>query len=430
MYNFIMFKNIFIIILLSLMFLGCSESNDGENTEPFLTEYNTDTPSNTNPITRYMLVVLISYNDVKISSPISTWNSKIFGKEDGQLNHYYDEISHSKFEFTKAGIASVSLYKNHPNIAIDSSSFNSLVNPDLKSALQTLDEKISFNSYDTDGNTHITPDELLITFIIAGYEDAYEGKHVTQGIWGHQSCVSSTYTPTLDGVTLMGCANNGNYALFGEKHNKSSPHDATIGIIAHELGHSAFSLPDLYNTTSPSAGGIGYFGLMGSGTWAQKSSSEHAGDTPTHMTAWSKVHNGWITPDESNGTKVMNATSLDSFNIVKIPINSNEYYLLENRDNSGYDRGLYMLNGDFNGGLAIWHIDETKLTSTIISQNDVNIDNDNKGVDLVEAAEANIDSGGSGHEKNLFYSGNVGTFIDANITNISSRGENITLNIN
>jgi M6 family metalloprotease-like protein len=432
-----MFKNIF-IILLSLMFLGCTESNDGQGTEPFLTpangECNTDALSSTNPITRPMLVVLVSYNDIRTSSPVSTWNSKMFGKNVKELNHYYDEISHSQFEFVQAteclGVASVHLNKNHPNVAIDSSVFNSLVNPDLKSSLQALDANIAFDVYDTNGNGHITPDELLITFIIAGYEDAYEGKHVTQGIWGHQSCVSSSYTPTLDGVTLMGCLDDGNYALFGEKHNKANPHDATIGIIAHELGHSAFSLPDLYNTDDSSSGGIGVFGLMGSGTWTQKNSSEYAGETPTHMTAWSKVHTGWITPDDTNGTKVLNATSSDSFNIVKISINSNEYYLLENRNNSGYDRGLYMLNGDFNGGLAVWHIDETKLTSSKISQNDVNTDNDNKGVDLVEAAEANIDSGGSGHEKNLFYFNNVDALNQANLSDVGSRGETMTLEVN
>ncbi len=308
--------------------------------------------------------------------------------------------------------------------------FANIVYPDLKAALEKLDDDISFDFYDKDGNGHISSTELLLTFIIAGYEDSYEGMHVTQGIWGHQSCVSSTYTPTLDGVTLMSCSNDGNYALFGEKHNRSNPHDATIGIIAHELGHSAFNLPDLYNTADSSNGGIGAFGLMGSGIWTQKSYTEHAGQTPAHMCAWSKVYTGWITPDETTGAKVMNATSTNSFNVVKVPINSDEYYLLENRNNSGYDRGLFSLNGDFNGGLAIWKIDETKLTSDKILSNSVNTDNNNKGVDIIEAAEADIDSGGYGHEKNLFYSGNVNSFVDANVADISVRGETMTFDLN
>jgi len=440
-----MYKIILLPILLLLTLTGCTESNDEEDTPTVTTvpivpivnddknDYNTHIQPTTNPTLRPMLVILISYKDIQVSSSVSTWSNKIFGKNESQLNHYYNEISNSQFEFSQAteynGVASVYLDKNHPNTDIDSSLFEKSVYPDLKAALEKTDSDISFDIYDKDGNGHITPDELLITFIIAGYEDSYEGMHVTYGIWGHQSCVSSIYTPTLDGVTLMSCENDGNYAMFGEKHNKVNPHDATIGIIAHELGHSAFNLPDLYNTYNYNDGGIGYFGLMGGGTWTQKNVFEYAGETPVHMTAWSKVYTGWITPDKTNGSKVMNATSLNSFNVVKIPINSNEYYLLENRDNSGYDRGLFMLGGEFNGGLAIWKIDETKLTDYKINDNSVNNDIYNRGVDLIEAARANIDFGGNGHEKNLFYYGNVNSLSNAGVSNISVRGETMTLEV-
>ncbi|MCW8838612.1 MAG: M6 family metalloprotease domain-containing protein [Thiovulaceae bacterium] len=435
-----MFKYILTLTLLSLIFLGCSSDDNDTDTastsSPLSGECNTQIYTSSNPTTLPMLVVLVSYNDVQISSSITTWNSKMFGKNESELNHYYDEISSSQFEFSQAtecnGVASVHLNKNHPNISIDSLSFDSLVYPDLKASLEALDNNISFDIYDTDANGHITPNELLVTFIIAGYEDAYEGKHVNQGIWAHQSCINSTGDiPTLDGVTIMGCANDGNYALFGERHEESNPHDATIGIIAHELGHSAFNLPDLYNTDNPNSGGIGYFGLMGAGTWAQKNNTEYPGDTPVHMTAWSKVYNGWVTPDNSSGSKIMNATNLNSFNTVKVPINDSEYYLLENRNNAGYDRGLFVLDGTFNGGLAIWRINETQLTTDKLNSNEVNTDNNNKGVDLVEAANSVIDSGGVGNEKNLFYSGNVDKLeVDANITNIGERAENMLLNVN
>ena len=441
-----MIKNILLFTLATLMFSGClPDSSDDttavvtslpttQNSTPKSGECNTDVISATNPITRPMLVVLLSYNDIQIDSSISTWNSKIFGKNQSQLNHYYDEISTSKFEFAQAtecnGVASVHLDKNHPNISIDSSSFDALVHPDLKAALTALDGQISFDIYDTNSDGHITPSELLVTFIIAGYEDAYEGRHVNHGIWAHQSCVASSNTPTLDGVTIMGCTNDGNFALFGEKHDIVTPHNASIGIIAHELGHSAFSLPDLYSTTDSSRGGIGYFGLMGGGTWAQKSASEYPGDTPVHMTAWSKIFTGWVTPDETSGSKVMNATSLNSYNTVKIQINSNEYYLLENRDNSGYDQGLKILDGDFNGGIAIWHINNNKITPYNLENNIINTDTSNKGVDLVEAANANIDGGGIGDEKNLFYDTNVDAFSQGGVSNISARGSAMTLDVN
>lgn len=387
-----------------------------------------------------MLVILISYNNQVISSSDSSWSDKMFGENTHQLNNYYEEVSNKQFKFDKAyesygttndGVISVKLNKNHPNADIDSSFFSSKMYPDLASALRFADDYINFSNYDADGNGHITPDELILTFIIAGYEDAYEGWHVTNGVWAHQYCLeNSLIVPVLDSVDLMSCQYKGNFAMFGEKHNHTNPHDATIGIIAHELGHSTFSLPDLYNTTE-NYGGIGYFGLMGAGTWAVQDNNEYAGNTPTHFSAWSKEYMGWITPQEQTGYSVLYATSSSNYNVIKIPISANNYYLLENRDNSGYDKGLFSLTGIFRGGIAIWHVNENKLTESNFETNNVNADTQNKGVDLIEASNATLDTvqDSGGDARALFYHPNVSSF-DTKITNISSPGLQMSLTIN
>ncbi len=412
---------------ITLLALGCSSGDSGEstltspliqcNTIDFIASSPTDIP---------MLVVLLNYDNIKISSNISVWTEKIFSKNEGQLNHYFQEVSNEQFEFSQAteckGVASVTLNKNHPNVSIDSiSTFNSTVHPDLASSLIALDEKISFDIYDTNGDAKITPNELILTFILAGYEDAYEGYHVTNGIWAHQYCTDDTNAPLLDGVNLMGCSFGGNYSLFGEKHDISNPHDATIGVIAHELGHSAFSLPDLYDT-SDGNGSIGYFGLMGSGSWTRKNAEEYYGQTPTHMSAWSKIYNNWVTPDTSTGSITVVETFLNNSDIYKVSIDANNYYLIENRNNNGYDRGLFRLTGNFQGGLAIWKIDET-IINTNLNSNTVN-NGASRGVDLMEATNIN------NHEENLFYSGNVDFYVDANITSIGPRDSIMTLDIN
>jgi M6 family metalloprotease-like protein len=271
-----------------------------------------------------------------------------------------------------------------------------------------------------------------LTFIIAGYEDAFEGHHVTNGIWAHQYCMtSSSNVPTLDSVTLMGCANEGNFALFGERHGVTNSHDATIGIIAHELGHSAFHLPDLYNTANINSGGIGYFGLMGAGTWARQNNSEYPGNTPTHFSAWSKYYNGWVTPKtvSANTSTTLTQTASLNYDMIKIQINATSYYLLENRNNAGYDKGLYVLDGTFGGGIAIWKIDETKMTSYYFDNNIVNADTTNKGVDLVEARAGTIDSLGSGGDEDaLYYQENVNYFLNL-VDGISPRASVMNLNI-
>lgn len=423
------------IFFIPLVFLGCDSrdsitaisSNAATNIPSSLIECNEISFTTLESSTHIpMLVVLINYNNVKINSSINTWGQKIFSKSEGQLNHYFQEVSNAKFEFSQAtecnGIASVTLDKNHPNVDIESSSFSDLVHPDLALALTTLNEKISFDIYDTNGDAKITPKELVFTFIIAGYEDAYEGYHVTNGIWAHKFCTSTTNTPILDGVDLMGCSTGGNYSLFGERHDITTTRDATIGIIAHELGHSAFSLPDLYDT-SDGNGSIGYFGLMGSGGWSRKDNSEYSGQTPSHMSAWSKVFNNWITPDTSTGAgKTVIETFLNNSNVYKVPIDADNYYLIENRNNNGYDRGLFRLGGDFQGGLAIWKIDEN-IINTNLSSNTVN-NGDSRGVDLMEAVDI------LNNEANLFYDGNVNSFAPANITSISTRDSVMTLDIN
>ena len=113
---------------------------------------------------------------------------------------------------------------------------------------------------------------------------------------------------TLDNVSLMGRTDSAygqnGFSQFGERQGSSSidTWDATIGVMAHELGHAFFILPDLYDTSAIGSG-IGNFGLMGSGSWGYKSSSEKSGATPVHLSAWSKEKIGACVPQMvDNGT--------------------------------------------------------------------------------------------------------------------------------
>ena len=431
-----------IYILLSLIFLisGCGTNNSTSTAEtsPFIFETTNEVAVSKSSIP--MLAILVNYDNIQIQSSDSVWSNKLFGKNEHQLNHYYMQTSKNNFSFEKAkesartvddGIVAVLLHKNHPNTDINTISFNNSVYPDLSAALSAADSVVDFSNYDSNADGAITPDELILTFIIAGYEDSYEGRHVNNGIWAHENCIqNSLIIPTLDSVKLMSCSMGGNFALFGERHNIQNPHDATIGIIAHELGHATFNLPDLYNTTNQDSGGIGFFGLMGGGTWTVQNKTEYFGNTPTHLSAWSKIYNGWITPtiENSTSTVLYETASLD-YNIIKIPINSTSYYLLENRNNSGYDKGLYSLNGHFNGGIAIWKIDETQISTNDLFYNTVNANTAQKGIDLVEAIYGKIDTGGDGDENALYYQGNVNSFKTL-VSDISPRGSVMNLNIN
>jgi bacillopeptidase F (M6 metalloprotease family) len=137
-----------------------------------------------------------------------------------------------------------------------------------------------------------------------------------------------------------------------------------MGIMVHELGHLIFGLPDLYDTDGSSEG-VGAFGVMGSGSWGRANTDTYSGETPVLPCAWSRYNRGWVAGTEYSGATAIEAagsSSADSINSTyKLPTRiPREYFLVENRNPSGYDRGLERWLGSGFGGLAIWHIDETK----------------------------------------------------------------------
>lgn len=425
------------------------------------------TPSSATTEQRPMIVIRLQFKDQTFISDETTWQAKLFGSNESELNHYYHEISQNQFEFmpvnndsVTSGITTVTFPDdNHPDPRPYDPYFgydlNNKVHPLFKSAIEQVDQNgFDFNIYDSNSDGHITPDELIVTFIMAGEEDAYSGGLFGNGIWAHQWCTQSPNIPTVDGVSIMGCGNGGKYAVFGERHHDalSDSHDATVGIIAHELGHAALGLLDLYDTDiNDDYGGIGYYGLMSHGTWGQKGQSVgEPGDTPTHMCAWSKIFVGWYsassTSSDINAFLEINATGTEGYNIVKAPISgsTDEYFLVENRGTSGYDEGLKLISADYQGGLAIWHID-AKTISDNLENNSVNDDASHKGVDLEEANTPSLDGSMGDPTKNLYYSGNKTEFTpntmpNTNLynnarsyiffTDISSQFDTMTMRIN
>ena len=115
-------------------------------------------------------------------------------------------------------------------------------------------------------------------------------------VWAHQWYLNDVTPPSLDGK-LLGYYPYGGYAQFGERH---SSHQATIGIMAHEFGHS-INWPDLYDTTPtpvPDSEGVGNWSIMGAGNWNKTGVD---GDSPAHPDAWLKWFQGWINPSKIYG---------------------------------------------------------------------------------------------------------------------------------
>jgi len=387
-------------------------------------------------------------------SNTNCWANKIFDNGSGQLNEYWQEVSYGKFMLYPAeethgtindGIISVSLSGNHPNFGKDVSP-----TPWFTDALKKADPYIDFSKYDNNSDTYLSKSELQVMFLVAGGESAVGS---VPGIWGHASCLWPS--PILDGYSIGECGYQG-YSTFGERQGG---YDGTIGIIAHELGHALFCLPDLYDT-SGTGSGIGSFGLMSGGSWGYKS-GERGGQTPVHPTAWSKSktdgswcynwyantanYNGLVfeLPDNisssSSSVTLYHSTHPDyNTKIINIPGKTNEYFMLENIGHEGYQAGLDLIigGGDNISGIAIWHIDDNQSS---------NSDYTHKIVDLEEANDTGLDIRTHyGKQTNLYYMGNKTEFSNSTdpnsktydetssgitINNISAAGDSMTFDI-
>ena len=126
---------------------------------------------------------------------------------------------------------------------------------------------------------------------------------------------------------------------------------SSFGVLCHEFGH-LLGLPELYAPGGAAHEGIGKWGLMGQGTWVGR------GEHPPPLDAWSKVKLGWVdvvTVDRTTPGVRVPAVATEPV-VVKIPAvpgKPQEYYLLENRERTGSDRGI---PGD---GILVWHVDES-----------------------------------------------------------------------
>jgi len=160
-------------------------------------------------------------------------------------------------------------------------------------------------------------------------------------------------------------------------------------LFAHQLG-----LPNLYNTLDGSSG-IGQWGLMDQGCWNVD------GLIPAQPCGWSRVLLGWVEPlviyNQDNIKVAASALKSGLAKAVKVPINSREYFLIENRQRDIYDDdtvcvwedGVLTSVDEYDwgipgSGILIWHIDENVIEAKL-ADNLVNSDPLHRGVDLEEA---------------------------------------------
>ncbi|MFN3533588.1 MAG: M6 family metalloprotease domain-containing protein [Candidatus Brocadia sp.] len=355
---------------------------------------------------KYVLIIGVDYADASATYPAGQIQPRLFGASDS-VSDYYNKVSYSSVTIIPATeshgtsndgfIGWLRLPGNHPNTGSSIDERNQRI---AKEAILAADPYINYASYDFNNNGFVESTELSILIMVAGYEASYS--ILSPSVWAHQWSMIGVGYPFVDGKTIR------RYAQFGERHGN---HLATFGVIAHELGHLMFSLPDLYDTDASNGDseGIGYFDLMGSGSWGAAFGAD-AGSSPTLLSAWSKEYLSWGTVSNLSINQFVSFPKADGNSTSIFRINtsdSNQYFLLENRQFTGYDTGFQRQTGlSGHGGLVIYHID--KLKTDLFGVNNVNADEDDKGVDVEEANEGSLgysmlDTNSSRAHTNMFF---------------------------
>ncbi len=288
------------------------------------------------------LVILVDFPDQLGVTPSSFFDSLVFENNGtSSVWKFYWENSYAQFDIISVDLPSDLGWQTTPQLKSyyvnDYYGFGSYPNNTQKMVediVDIIDPLVNFSEYDNDDNGYVDG----ITVIHAG--SGAELSRRTTDIWSHKWGI----IPRLkDGVYIS------SYDTEPEYWYNSG--DMTIGVYAHEFGHT-FGLPDLYDTDGSSRG-IGRWSLMAGGSW-----NGNLGNSPAHLDAWSKAKLKFINPTNiTNVSLIVQLPQIETspegvYRLLGSNATNDEYYLIENRQKVLYDSSLP------SAGLLIWHIDE------------------------------------------------------------------------
>ena len=250
-------------------------------------------------------------------------------------------------------------------------------------ACQLANDDINFADYDLDNDGYI--DNVFIYY--AGYNEAEWGDDDT--VWPHRWVVyngNSTGSRDFDGKILY------DYACSSELKGNSGSNMCGIGTFCHEFSH-VLGLPDLYDTEYSGHNTLGSWDIMDYGGYSNN------GRTPPSFSSYERFYLGWLTPTILNSAANITIDELQSSNQAYLVSstgahnldgaspNPTSFYLLENRQQTGWDTYLP------GHGMLVTKI---SYSASKWSNNTVNNTASSMGVDIIEADGRSSQDGDSG----------------------------------
>ena len=302
---------------------------------------------------RKVPIILVEYQDKRFNN---TREQIIQAMLTGNtsVQQYFKDQSNGKYEpdFEVFGIYTLSQNRQYYGGNTSGGDDKGLGSMVTEACQMAAADGVSFNRFDTNSDNYCD----VVIVIYAGVGEAQASYTVPSAIW---PC-----NWNLQSASYYGMGGNGafrpngsnvyvnNFAVFNELHG-SSDNTTTIdgiGTFCHEFGH-CLGLPDFYDTNYGDHYGMGYWDIMDTGCYANDTY------TPVGYSAYEKNFMGWIdyvipNPGTHYTLPIWNQKNeeTDKALFLQSDINGNEYFIIENRRQQGWDR---YLPGQ---GLLIHHI--------------------------------------------------------------------------
>ena len=294
---------------------------------------------------RNALVLLVDFEDKEKITPAQHYQELLFSLgtvENGSMREYYREVSWNQLDIN--GVVSGWFradqeYSNYVDEGHTNTNTQKWKMPKAQKLVKEVVDKAiqshnlgKLSNFDSNGNGKL--DNLII--IHSGHGAERTGD--MSNIWPHHDKLKKPIHLSNDLIIDR-------YVLMHEIPSYD------LGGFCHEMAHS-LGLPDLYQPDF-SCMVVGRWCLMGIGC------SNNDGRTPAHLSAWCKVRMGWVKPEKITEYNIHDLPVVNDPNkkIYKFDVNGSngrEYFLVENRQQIGFDR---FIPGN---GLLIWHVDEDR----------------------------------------------------------------------
>ena len=315
------------------------------------------------------LIILANFNDKTFydyseeDDGMATWdrynaiaNEKGYVNEQygavGSVHDYYYDQSFGKFNLTFDVIGPITLDKKVNYYGKNVKGEDIYAPEMIVECCQIVDSLVDFNDYDWDGDGVV--EEVFVLY--AGFGEATGGSSTT--IWPHmwtldEACEYNKNVPenfTLDGVRINV------YACSNELYSNNGTTEMGLGVICHEFSH-CLGLPDFYDTSYAGNFGMGNWDILDHGSY---NGPGGIGWVPAGYTCYERNYAGWMTLNELTYDRwVVNQKPLNERGnayVIYNDNNRNEYYLLENRNQTKWDAyipgsGLLVIHVDYSQSL-------------------------------------------------------------------------------